>query len=164
MSEVRDDLTHWRPQTFRSTGQTLVSVVFLLGIIALLLAQLLHAGDASGKIVGWVFVALLVLLVVRALLWSVRTDIEGVRIRGMLRTHRLRWAEIDRFSLGRHGLFPVVGIAHRKHGRPLAMSAIEVPKMASDRGRDNTEAIIAELNRLLVEQQRAEALQASEPH
>jgi hypothetical protein len=93
----------------------------------------------------------LAVYVVRIMRWSVTADTDGVRVRGLVRTHALSWSEIDHFSLGRLGLYPAVGIVHPTRGRPRAMSAIEVAKMSTAKGQDNAQAMIAELNQLLAE-------------
>lgn len=117
----------------------------------MLLAQVLHASSERPKIIGWIVIVGLAAYVVRVVLWSVTAGTDGVRICGLVRTHVLSWSEIDHFSLGRLGLFPAVGIAHRTRGRPLAMSAIEVARMSTVKGRADAQAMITELNRLLAE-------------
>ena len=49
-SEVRNTRKN---RTFRSIGQVLGSVAFALGVIAVLLAQVLHASSERAKIGGW---------------------------------------------------------------------------------------------------------------
>jgi hypothetical protein len=138
-------------RTFRSAGQVVGSTVFSLGIMAVTVAKVLHASNAGARVIGWVVVGFLAILAIRTALWSVTASADGVRVRGVIRTRTLRWSEIDHFSLGRLGFFPAVGIAHRKRGRPLAMSAIEVTKMSTVKGRAGTQTMITELNRLLAE-------------
>jgi len=100
---------------------------------------------------GWIAIGVIAVFALRAMLRSVTASADGVRIRGLIRTHILGWPEIDHFSLGRLGLYPAVGIVHPKRGKPLAMSAIEVAKLSTAQGRANAEAMIAELNQLLAE-------------
>lgn len=140
-------------RTFRSVGQVVISTVFLLGILVITVAKIPQSSSAGAKVIGWIVVGVVAVLAGRALLWSVTASAGGVRVRGVVRTHRLDWSEIDHFSLGRLGVFPAVGIVHRKHGRPIAMTAIEVAKMSTRKERANTEAMIDELNLLLREHQ-----------
>ncbi len=119
----------------------------------MLIAQTVNTSNERAKIGGWVAIVVIAAFAIRAALWSVKVGAEGVRIRGLVRTHMLSWSEIDHFSFGRLGLFPAVGIAHRKRGRPLAMSAIEVSNVSNAKGRAGAQAMITELNQLLMEHQ-----------
>lgn len=145
-------------RTFRSTGQVVGSVVFSLGIMVIMIAKVPHSSHADAKVIGWMVIGLLALLAVRQALWSVTATAEGVRIRGVIYTHRLGWSEIDHFSLGHLGLFLAVGIAHRKQGRPLAMTAIELAKITTSKERAKTQGMIDELNLLLREHQASSEL------
>jgi hypothetical protein len=154
------DINGSSPQrrTFRSTGQVVGSVVFSLCIMVAMIAKVPHASNPSARVIGWVIIGLLAILAIREALWSVTVNAEGIRIRGVIRTHRLNWSEIDHFSLGRLGVFPAVGIAYRKQGQPIAMTAIEMAKMSTGKERAKTEAMIEELNLLLREHQGREPL------
>jgi hypothetical protein len=87
----------------------------------------------------------------RALAVGVRVEATEVVIRGMLRTRRIPWSELDGFSFGATGLFPAVGIARLTNGKQLAITAISTGRVARPQARARAEAVVAELNKLLAE-------------
>lgn len=150
VSDIADMNATRRRKSFRSTGQTAIGVVFSLGMIVVMIAKARHVPTG---IAWWTAIGFFAILAVRLALVSVTANSEGVCIRGFVRTRRLGWSEIDHFSLGRLGLFPAVGIAYRKQGRPIAMTAIELAKVTTRKERAITQGMIDELNQMLAEQQ-----------
>lgn len=80
-----------------------VAIVVLAGAVAVL---------------GWY-------LAVRMAIQGVIADEKGVLIRNGLRSHRLRWDEIDHFEYGRCDPWPRIGLAVLRSGRRIAMVSLQ---------------------------------------
>jgi hypothetical protein len=86
-------------------------------------------------VVGWY-------LAVRLAIQGVITDENGVLVRNGLRSHRLRWEDIDRFEYGRCDPWPRVGVAVQRNGRRIAMVSLQRGRLGHF-----PEDAVAELNR-----------------
>ena len=109
------------------------------------------ARTTGGEIFSFIAAGVLAAMAARGLTLGVRVGATGIVIRGMLRTRRVLWSELEKFSFGATGLFPAVGIARLVDGRQFAITAISTGPVARPQARAKAEAIIAELNQLLRE-------------
>jgi hypothetical protein len=82
----------------------------------------------------------------RMAITKVHVETDGVRIVNMTRTVFVRWEEIGKFSVGRHGLLPKVGIAELRDGRQIGMWAIQGPNPVTRPNNRNAEHLIDGLN------------------
>ena len=85
------------------------------GVAGTVLAALALGGTAA---VVWY-------LAVRFAIQGVLTDEAGVLIRNGLRSHRLRWEDIDHFEYSRCDPWPRVGVAVLRSGRRIAMVSLQ---------------------------------------
>jgi hypothetical protein len=84
----------------------------------------------------------------------------GVRIVNAGRTFMLDWDEIERFSLGRHGLLRKVGIAELRNGRRVAIWGIQGPNAARRRDEVAATRLIAAMNAELERRHNLAALES----
>ncbi len=70
----------------------------------------------------------------------------GVRIVNVGRTFAIAWEDIERFTLGRHGLISGVGIAELRDGRRVAMWGIQGPNAQTRRDDVGARRLIGALN------------------
>jgi membrane protein YdbS with pleckstrin-like domain len=77
-------------------------------------------------------IILTALLMVAFLVPAVRYPWHGVvattkeiKVRNILKTHVVRWSEIDRFELTRHNPWPRVGVVALKSGKNIPMTGIQ---------------------------------------
>lgn len=117
-------------------------------------AQMLIVAEAGHAMPGIPILALLATpfaLFAIAGVARVWMEDRGVRIVNAGRTFMLGWDEIERFSLGRHGLLRQVGIAELYNGRRVAIWGIQGPNAARRRdeiaARRLVNAMNAELDR-----------------
>jgi hypothetical protein len=91
-------------------------------------------------------------LTFRAARAGIRVDERGVAIMNLTRTTTIPWAQLEAFSVGAHGAWPRIGIAHLHDGRTIAIWGIQGPNpwVWSRRGR--AERMIGELNNHLRQQ------------
>jgi hypothetical protein len=80
---------------------------------------------------------------------GVSTSRGGITVINPLRTRRLAWDKIERFSLGRSGFYARVGRAHLKDGRVVRLWAIQAPDPAVRPKYRKADEMIRELNTLL---------------
>jgi Bacterial PH domain len=131
-------------QTVTAFGVILTLVMILIGATA----------SASGAIVfSFVAAAVLAVRTFRAWLAGVEVQADRVSIRGILRTRRIEWADLQCFSFGSCGVFPAVGIAELRDGNRLPITGIATGRVARNRTRAQAEAVIAELNQVLAQHQ-----------
>lgn len=133
---------------FRNAGQSRLTAMVLSGFAVIVCAQAQRVGSRNGEIAGLLLAAIMLVLVVRALRWSVVVSAEHVQIRGLMRTRTVSWVDIHHFSVGRLGFYPRVGIAHLDTGKRVAMTAIETPRASALAGKTTAEEMINELNRM----------------
>jgi len=86
-------------------------------------------------------------------------DDGGVRIVNVRRSLLIGWNEIERFSLGRHGLLRKVGIAHLRGGRRIAIWGIQGPNAVRRRSHSSALRLVTVMNAELVRRRRAAALE-----
>jgi Bacterial PH domain len=130
-----------------------------LGLAGLLLVPAVFFGyfalDASipagQRAVYAVLAAVPLVLAVRAARIGVYTGPEGVTVRGILRSWRLRWDEIERFEWGRwrgFGDYPV-GVVRGRDGSRVTVLALN-PPFEFVKGTDRrVPRLLEELNELL---------------
>jgi hypothetical protein len=107
---------------------------------------------AWGPIVGVLMVLAGIagyVLTFRAARAGIRVDERGVVIMNLTRTATIPWAQLEAFSIGAHGAWPRIGIAHLHGGSTVAIWGIQGPNpwVLSRPGR--AERMIDELNNRL---------------
>lgn len=102
------------------------------GVAGTVVLVLLVGGTAA---LGWY-------LAFRTAMQGVLADGAGVLIANGLRSHRLRWEEIDHFEYGRCDPWPRVGVAVLRSGRRIAMVSLQRGYIG-----DFPEQAVAELDR-----------------
>jgi hypothetical protein len=131
-------------------GLMLVPAVFF-GYFALDLGG--EAIPAGQRAVYAVLAAVPLAFAARAVRIRVLTGPEGVTVRGILRSWRLRWDEIERFEWGRwrgFGDYPV-GVVRRRDGSAITVLALN-PPFEFVRGQDRrVPRLLEELNEMLGE-------------
>ncbi|HEY1778678.1 MAG TPA: PH domain-containing protein [Solirubrobacteraceae bacterium] len=80
---------------------------------------------------------------------GVHVEPGGVRIVNILRRHRLRWDEIERFDLAPAGVYPLAGRVVLKSGRGIPIEGITVPRLFTEQLKPNAQKPIDALNALL---------------
>jgi hypothetical protein len=85
----------------------------------------------------------------RAVRAGVRADEHGVVIMNPLRSTTVPWAEVERFSVGAHGLWPRVGIVHLRDGSTVAIWGIQGPNPVVRPKNRSAERLIVSLNHRL---------------
>jgi hypothetical protein len=92
--------------------------------------------------------ALFAVLVVRTLRIGVATGPDGVVVRGVLRSWKLPWTEVERFEMGRWrgwGNYPC-GVVRRRDGSTITVLALN-PPFELQAGQDQrVPELLAELN------------------
>lgn len=121
-------------RTYRAKGIRLAALGFGLWCLLILLPGSLgdapSTADAVLSVV--VFGGLGGFYCLRLAFVEVRADAEGIRIRNPVRTHRVRWQDIQRFHYGRKGLL-LKGLADLTDGTTLGMFAIPLAPAAPER-------------------------------
>lgn len=84
-------------------------------------------------------------LAVRTLRIGVVVGEEGVTVRNVLRTRRVRWEDIDCFELGKWGGFPI-GAARLHDGRAVRAAALNPPAYLGPEPEPGISRLIGELN------------------
>jgi hypothetical protein len=82
------------------------------------------ARTTGGEIFSFIAAGVLAAMAARGVTLGVRVGATGIVTRGMLRTRRVLWSELEKFSFGATSLFPAVGIARFVDGRQFAITAI----------------------------------------
>ena len=132
-------------------GGLLLVPAVLFGYFAL---DLGGEGIAAGqRAVYAVLAAVPLVLAVRAFRIGVQTGPDGVTVRGILRSWKVRWDEIERFEWGRwrgFGDYPV-GVVRRRDGSGITVLALN-PPFEFVRGQDRrVPRLLSELNERLGE-------------
>jgi len=70
----------------------------------------------------------------------------GVRVVNTRRAVLLRWDDIERFSLGRHGLLREVGVAELRDGRRVGIWGIQGPNAVRRRSTISAQRLIGAMN------------------
>ena len=70
----------------------------------------------------------------------------GVRVVNTRRAVLLRWNDIERFSLGRHGLLREVGIAELRDGRRVGIWGIQGPNAVRRRSTPSAQRLVGAMN------------------
>ncbi|MDX6691831.1 MAG: hypothetical protein QOG15_3288 [Solirubrobacteraceae bacterium] len=125
-------------------------------------AQMLIVAEAGHAMPGIPILALLATpfaLFAIAGVARVWMEDRGVRIVNAGRTFVLAWEDIERFSLGRHGVLREVGIAEMRDGRRVAIWAIRGPNAATRRDAVGAARLTAAMNAEL-ERRRLAALES----
>jgi hypothetical protein len=144
-----------QPEWIRSRGQSILALV-IMAIFALAMPFLLAWGfmkpepwpGADFVAVGLsLFSLALIFFGVKAALGGIQVLEDGVRIRNPFSTRFVPWADIERFSLGRAGLWPYAGRLHKVDGQILTIWGIQAPNIAPDNRW--TGALIERLNQAL---------------
>ena len=105
-----------------------------------------------GKVEWWIvaFVvltnAVMVVICVRGARAGARTTDEGVEVRNFRRTVFVPWDEIERFSVGEHGIAPKMGILERRDGERIGMWGIQGMNPAIRPKNRSAERVIDRLN------------------
>ncbi len=86
----------------------------------------------------------------RAARSRVYADASGVRIVNAFRTIEAPWVDIARFSVGRYGPYPKIGIAELKTGRRFHMSALQGPNPLGRPKNRTAETLVESLTTLLL--------------
>jgi hypothetical protein len=112
------------------------------------LPLLFFAFFAAQGVVYGLIAAVFAVLVVRTLRIGVATGPDGVVVRGILRSWKLPWAEVERFEMGRWrgwGDFPC-GVVRRRDGSTITVLALN-PPFELEAGQDRrVPDLLAELN------------------
>lgn len=148
-------------QTFRTVGSIRFGGAYgLMGaIVLIILGASAHGAHATaGRVVAYVGSGLMIVLSVRILTVGVHATKDHVRIRNILITRQVQWADVEQFSFGPLRLFPAVGIATLRDGRKLAMTGISIGRVARKKARANAASLISELNQLLEEHRTSELM------
>jgi hypothetical protein len=82
---------------------------------------------------------------------AVYTASDGVRVVNPFSAVDLAWDQIERFRVGRHGLYPRIGLAQLVDGETVRLWAIQGPSSAVRPRNHEAETCIEELNRILEE-------------
>jgi hypothetical protein len=86
------------------------------------------------------------LLTFRAARAGIRCDEHGVVIMNPVRTANIPWGQLDGFSVGAHGPWPRIGIAHLDDGATIAIWGIQGPNPWFVAGPGAAERMIDQLN------------------
>jgi Bacterial PH domain len=108
-------------------------VACMLGVGIAFTTLLIDTASAGKGVLGTVVVVLVFggtaafgrYLAVRFAVQGVLVDEVGVLIRNGLRSHRLRWEDIDHFEYARCDPWPRVGVAVLRTGRRIAMVSLQ---------------------------------------
>ena len=135
---------------FRSREQSIA--LFVIGV--LLSGYFLVGVFQTGDSVNWVVDLLLAGLtfsffVLRLARSGVYVRGDRLRIVNPLRSLNVPLAEVTHFSIGRHGVFPLVGLAHLEDGTKIGMWGIQAPNPLLRSRNRSAQRIIDELNGLL---------------
>jgi hypothetical protein len=127
------------------------AVIGFLGVVIMVVSGV-FAHRTGAAVFSYVSALVLAAATARAQFFvGVRVEPDFILIRGVLRTRRVMWSELQGFSFGPIGIFPAAGIARLRDGRRFAITAIATAAVARRQARSNAEALIADLNRLLAE-------------
>jgi hypothetical protein len=112
-------------QTYRSRSQsiTIFGTVIVGG--AVVIGMMLESRHVEVFIANVVFLAVLVAIGVRAARAGVVMSETGIRVMNVFSTVDLSWREIERFDVGRSGLFPLVCLIHLSDGSVLRTFGVQ---------------------------------------
>ena len=143
-----------RPRQLRSGEQSIVGGAMSVISLIIGIAVIVGVKDADGShptsalILGSVIVFGAGVLA-RSALSCVRTSSTGLTVINPFRTRRIAWRDIDRFSLGRSGIYPRIGQAHLNDQRVVRLWAIQGVDPTTRHKNRKAEALITELNETL---------------
>jgi hypothetical protein len=150
-SESRRDGVYRAKSAVRAAGLMTAGAA---GVIALAVAP------SKAQVVGYVFAPVTVWMAWRFWLCGVHVESNGVRIYGWLRTQRVPWADIDRFTVEPAAPYPYVGRLIRKDGRrPIVLVGTGTGRFENEKNRREAQAPVDLLNERLQEWRRLHGLQ-----
>jgi hypothetical protein len=157
MSDPRASRPGWYRTRQQSRGIAAIALIFLAilgGSVVQALAGRRHHGRAGAKVAGLVVFAVMAAGAaiggVRAARAGVLVDSDGITVRNPLRSVRLSWDEIDRFSVG-PSLWGSVGFVHLRDGGEVHIWGIQGQSRALFPNSRWATDPVDELNRLLPE-------------
>jgi hypothetical protein len=130
-----------------SSYAVLIAVVAVLFSVASVAAYLADHWPIEPVLVVFALSAFCLLRLARA---GVYADDEGIRILNPLRTVRIPWARVQRFTLRAHGGFPAVGFAELVDGEKVQIWGIQA-RSHSAPARRVPEEVVAALNERLAQ-------------
>jgi hypothetical protein len=145
-SNIRDRRVFYRNRI----NNFLVWVITMFGALYFLV-ELIHSINETEY--SFILIGLTGILMIAFLIPALRCPRSGVvvtsgsvMVRNILKTHVLRWDEVERFELTRYDPWPKVGVAILKSGRRIPMTGVQFA--LATRFAQNT---VAALNAQLVE-------------
>jgi hypothetical protein len=131
-----------------SSYATLIAVVAVLFAIASVVAYLANHWPIEPVIAVFALSAFCLLRLARA---GVYADAEGIRVLNPLRTVRIPWERVQRFTLRAHGGFPAVGFAELVDGERVQIWGIQA-RSHTLAARRIPEEVVAALNERLAQE------------
>jgi hypothetical protein len=124
-----------------------------IGTIATGVFVYLATRGGGGEIPACICAGVLLLATWRAAMAGIHVGSGGVKVVGALTTKRVRWEQIEHFTIGPRGVYPCTGHVILRDGRDLWSWGLDAGRRPTAASRKQVEEPIAELNRLLAEQQ-----------
>jgi hypothetical protein len=139
----------FRLGTTNAVGALVLAAIGLLGAGLAALHQA-NEGHAAAAAIFLAWTAIALFLAVRTLLWAVVVEPEVIIARGILRTIKIPWSEIDHFELGRKDpQISPIGIAVLRDGTRIGLTAIQRPNPLFRPGNRFAPDSVEALNRML---------------
>lgn len=142
-------------QSYRSREQSIGLGAFGVVVSSLgLVMGLAVIGSPGGGVAGVVMMVsagLAFLLTYRAVRAGISVDACGVVIMNVTRRIEVPWTNLERFSIGTHGIWSRVGIAHLRDGSTVMIWGIQGPNPVARPKNRSAERLIETLNSRLLE-------------